>query len=154
MNGRLLTALLFAAACLAPVAATGAPATILRLERHLRVHADGRLDERVRRELRCDTVAGIDRWSQERIRYDSEHQELVVLVATTTNPEGRSFDLPPHGLATTAPAAATGDPRFRGEREVVVRFIGLEPGSRITLEYEIRDLAPWRSPVAERMPAR
>jgi len=106
---------------------------------------DNTLTVRVRQEIRILSLYAVHFLCDRRILYDREQQELTILSASTRTPDGRTIDVPPKGINTSTPESAASAPDFAFLTETVVTFIAVEKGATLILEYELKDVRPWRT---------
>ena len=141
-----------------PPAASAPDATVDDLSVAVTVHADGRVDVRRRTVTTLRSFYAMNLLADPRIELDESRQTLVVHEARTTLPSGTTLDAPAHALNASTPDAVAAAPAFAAVTELVVTLIGIQRPCSVTLDYEIRDKAPWRPfsaaviPLADRFP--
>lgn len=110
------------------------------------IHADGRMDcqEHIIRYLRTDNAW--DEYGDPHLSYDSDRQDLEVLVSRTHTVDGRKIDTTPNGFNPIVPFGLDLAPDFTHYRQMVVTHLGIETDCVTELKYVIRDkepLYPW-----------
>ncbi|MBM4353120.1 MAG: DUF3857 domain-containing protein [Deltaproteobacteria bacterium] len=134
------------AALLWPTSARSSDGFIVTRQLTVIIGHDGITKQRVRVETKLDSLFATNALADPRIRFDRSSQELGILKAATVLPDGTVLDAPSRALNTAAPDAVAGCPDFSRIAEVVVSFVGIEPGVVTILEYEIVDKAPRQGP--------
>lgn len=101
-----------------------------------------RVTRRVHTVQRLQTQWAIRSQADPRLAWDAGRQELEVLIARTYMRDGTQLDTPSNGFNEVTPDAVVRAAPFLDLRELVVTFIGTEPGCVVELAYEVRDLTP------------
>jgi len=125
----------------APPAASfpGDDIVVLLQEESIDVAPDGRVVRRVHTVQRLQTQWAMRSRSDVRVAWDSQRQDLEVLVARTFMRDGTEVATPPNGLNEVTPDAVSRAAPFLDIRELVISHVGTEPGCVVELAYEIRD---------------
>ncbi|MFH1843696.1 MAG: DUF3857 domain-containing protein, partial [bacterium] len=106
------------------------------------IDGDGISSRRVHRFQKLFTEWACRNLSDERPGWDSERQELVIHTCRTHNQDGSVVDTPPYGFNEVTPDGVSRCADFLSLRETVISHVGVERGSILELDYEIRDLTP------------
>lgn len=101
-----------------------------------------RVTRRVHTVERLQTQWAMRSHADPRLAWDAGRQELEVLTARTYMRDGTVLETPDNGFNEVTPDAVVRATPFLDQRELVVTFIGTEPGCVIELAYEVRDLTP------------
>jgi|GEM_PF-2428707 len=112
----------------------------------LTVGADLKVVEDVQIEKKLLSYQSLDMDGDPRILFYSPKQDLNVPQARTTRKDGKIFDSTPNAFNLSTPEPLVVHPGATGWQEMVVTFLGLEPGSTTTLHYTITDkeaFRPW-----------
>ncbi|MCX6638950.1 MAG: DUF3857 domain-containing protein [bacterium] len=110
------------------------------------LYNDGRVDreEHIVRYLRFDNAW--DDYGDPHLAYDSDRQELEVLISRVHTTDGRKIDTTPNGFNPMVPFGLDLAPDFTHYRQMVVTHLGIETDAVTELKYVIRDkkaLYPW-----------
>ncbi len=119
----------------------GADAVLLYQRITYNIDGDGRLTRRVHQLHKLFTAWSCRNLSDLRLGWDTTHQELVIHTCRTRMRDGRVVDTPERGFNEVTPDAVAPCPDFLSYREKVISHVGVETGSIIELDYEVRDLA-------------
>lgn len=110
------------------------------------IHDDGRVDrqEHIVRYLR--NLNAWDEYGDPHLAFDSERQELEILISRTHTTDGRKVDTTPNGFNPIVPFGLDKVADFTLMRQMVVTHLGIEHDAVTELKYVIRDkepLYPW-----------
>ena len=107
---------------------------------------DGRMEreEHIIRYLRTDNAW--DDYGDPHITWDTDRQELEILVSRVHTEDGRKIDTTPNGFNPMVPFGLDLAPDFTHIHQIVVTHLGIETRAVTELKYRIRDtkpLYPW-----------
>jgi hypothetical protein len=110
------------------------------------IQNDGRMEreEHIIRYLRTDNAW--DDYGDPHIAWDTDRQELEILVSRVHTEDGRKIDTTPNGFNPMVPFGLDLAPDFTHIHQMVVTHLGIETRAVTELKYRIRDtkpLYPW-----------
>ncbi len=110
------------------------------------IQNDGRMEreEHIIRYLRTDNAW--DDYGDPHIAWDTERQELEILISRVHTEDGRKIDTTPNGFNPMVPFGLDLAPDFTHIHQMVVTHLGIETRAVTELKYRIRDtepLYPW-----------
>ncbi|TKJ40320.1 hypothetical protein CEE37_08315 [candidate division LCP-89 bacterium B3_LCP] len=110
------------------------------------IHEDGRMDrqEHLLRYLR--NLNAWDEYCDPHLAFDSQWQELDVMISRVHTPDGRKVDTTPNGFNPIVPFGLDRAPDFTTMRQMVVTHLGVEHDVVTELKYTVSDtepLYPW-----------
>ncbi len=83
---------------------------------------------------------GIEKWGDIKQRYDKSHQKVETEVARTFKPDGSVVEPPPDAISDVSAPEVQWASAYSNAMMKVVSFAGLEPGSIIDYQWEIRSV--------------
>ena len=124
---------------------TAADAVILQEKRTLTLQDDGKVREHVRIVQKILTDHGADAFCDPGIRFNDASQRLNIIEASTYMLDGKKVDTLDNGKNQSTPKTIAPFPWYTDVQEMIVTHVGVELEGITVLEYEIKDLKPWRS---------
>lgn len=124
---------------------TDADGVILYEKRSLTLEKDGKVTERVKIIQKVITDFAVDEFCDPRIRFNARHQEIKIIEASSTMPDGKKMVTGDNGKNLSTPETIAPFPHFADIREMIVSHVGVETGAVTVLEYEVKDKKPWRN---------
>jgi len=110
-------------------------------EQHWKLNPDGSTVYREKRHVRLNSDRSYGEFADPRITYNTETDQLEVLVARTRLPDGRYRELPDYARIVVSPDASAGWPAFASICQQLLVMSGIEPGCVVELEYQITSRA-------------
>ena len=113
-----------------------------KLSKTYTLHADGRQELRVQKELTLYTHAAMNNlYGETFIIYDPQYQQLEIHDSYTRQKDGTIIRTPDNAFVEVLPSAAANAPAYNNLKEMVVVHTGLELGGTIYLDYSIKSQA-------------
>jgi len=137
--------LLLGILALAPILSAAEDGEILDASIVLTVTPDLKVKEEVSITKRLISYQSLDTDGDPRTPYCGAQQTLAITRARVTTPSGKVIDSTPNALNLSTPEALVEHPPLTGWQEMVVTFLGLEPGSKTELSYVREDKAAFRT---------
>ncbi len=130
-------------------AAADRPDAVYELwEQDWTLKADGSIVYHEKKHVRLNSDRTFRAFGDPRITYNTDTDELEVLVARTRLADGSYVKLPDYSAVEVAPDAAGGWPAFANLRQRVMVMPGIEPGCVLEVEYRITTRAGVRPALA------
>jgi hypothetical protein len=111
----------------------------------LTVSPDYKVKEEVSITKRLISYQSLDTDGDPRTPYCGDLQILTITRARVTTPGGKVVDCTPNALNLSTPYALVAHPALSGWQEMVVTFLGLEPGAQTELSYVREDKVAFRT---------
>jgi hypothetical protein len=111
----------------------------------LTVSPDFKVKEEVSITKRLLSYQALDTDGDPRTPYCGDLQTLTVTKARVTTPSGKVVDSTPNALNLSTPDTLVAHPSLSGWQEMVVTFLGLEPGAQTELSYIREDKTAFRT---------
>ncbi|HPR64829.1 MAG TPA: DUF3857 domain-containing protein [Thermoanaerobaculia bacterium] len=110
----------------------------------LNMTPDGRVQETQVLHRTLHTYEAMDKEGDPRFLYRSDVQTFAQLEAETRMTSGKIVPTHARGLNGSTPYRLVACPPCTAWQEMVVTFLGLEPGAETTLSVKLNDVKPWR----------
>jgi len=130
---------------LAPVLSANDDGEILEASIILTVSPDFKVKEEVSVTKRLLSYQALDTDGDPRTPYCADLQTLTFTRARVTTPAGKVVDCTPNAFNLSTPHALVAHPVLSGWQEMVVTFLGLEPGAQTELSYIREDKTAFRT---------
>lgn len=126
-----------------PPEVQGAGYTILKDTIGLRVDSEGRVTQIEDELIGIDNKNGIERFSKVVRLYDSDRQEVDIVVARTIMPDGKSIQVPLSHIKDTVYPGMEGSRLYQNLRVRTIEFSDLKEGCSIAYRMETRCKLPY-----------
>jgi hypothetical protein len=130
---------------LAPILSANDDGEITEASIVLTISPDFRVKEEVSITKRLLSYQALDTDGDPRTPYCGDLQTLTITKARVTTPGGKVVDCTPNALNLSTPDELVAHPALAGWQEMVVTFLGLEPGSKTELGYIREDKKAFRT---------
>lgn len=116
-----------------------ANALILLSQQVQRVHPNGNASRTTHLVVKPLTETGVSRFATWPIRYDPGKDDIRILTARVTQPDGTTIDAPPPQHQSIGPSGGAGAAVYRDDRVAVLRIPSIQIGSVVEVEYQIEE---------------
>lgn len=94
-------------------------------------------------EVRINTQAGVDSWSQVRLSYSEKMETLQVEAAYTLTPDGQRHDVPADKIYTQESYSSASAAMYADRKVKVIVFPNLAPGTRVVYRFRKQQHTPY-----------
>ncbi|MBW2263306.1 MAG: DUF3857 domain-containing protein, partial [Deltaproteobacteria bacterium] len=123
---------------------SGADGVLVLDEKKITLGPDGRVRTRIHQVQRILTDEGLDVYGDPWIQFNQIKQDMDVKTARVTRADGESVKSTPNAITEITPNHVTHAPRFADLQDMIITFLGLEPGAVSELDVIVEDKKPYR----------